>query len=184
VLSAKRTIACLSPVSAFLVLLCWAQPGSAQTMKVGSFLKSTGGAPASQVVPHGLGRTPKALILWTDGKTNETFSAGFLFGLGMTDGTNSRSVAMASLNGASPSNASQRVAAKALALVQWGEALLAEADLTGWNATTFTLNWTTNNATAYVIHFIAIGGSDVSAKVVDWTMPTTLTPPDQPVTVA
>ena len=136
------------------------------------------------MVPHGLGQTPKALILWTDGKTNENFSASFLFGLGMTDGTNSRSVATASLNGASPSNASQRVAVKALAVVQWGEALLAEADLASWNATSFTLNWTTNNATAYVIHFIAIGGSGVSAKVADWTMPTTLTPPDQPVTVA
>src|SRR5262249_55674183 len=50
---------------------------------------------------------------------------------------------------------------------------LAEADLQSWDATNFTLNWTTNNATAYVIHFIAIGGPAVSAKVVPWTMGTT-----------
>ena len=45
-----------------------------------------------------------------------------------------------------------------------------EADLASWDATNFTLNWTTNDSTAYVIHFIAIGGSDVSAKVVGRVM--------------
>ena len=64
------------------------------------------------------------------------------------------------------------MASKVLTIVRWSEALVAEADLSSWNDTTFTLNWTTNDANAYVIHYIAIGGSDVSAKVVDWTMGT------------
>ncbi|MGH9372055.1 MAG: hypothetical protein ACRD15_11045, partial [Vicinamibacterales bacterium] len=42
--------------------------------KVGSFTKSMFG-PGSQVVPHGLGETPRALILWTQGRTDETFSS-------------------------------------------------------------------------------------------------------------
>ncbi|MEP6593303.1 MAG: hypothetical protein ABJC51_06400, partial [Acidobacteriota bacterium] len=141
--------------------------------KVGSFTKSTGGAPATQVIAHGLGSVPKAIILWTDGQTNSTFnSASYLFGYGMTDGTTSRSVGAASQTGQSPSNASTRMANKALTLVQWSEVTVAEADLSSWDATNFTLNWTTNNATAYVIHYIVIGGPDVSAKVLAWTMAT------------
>jgi hypothetical protein len=141
--------------------------------KVGSFTKSTGAAPASQVIAHGLGSTPKAIIFWTDGQTNETFNAAsYLYGFGMTDGATSKSVAAASLTGANTSNASTRMANKALTLVQWSEALVAEADLQSWDDTNFTLNWTTNNATAYIVHYIVIGGTDVSARVVEWTMGT------------
>ena len=95
------------------------------------------------------------------------------FGFGMTDGTTSRSVSTSSRDGQNFANASTRMASKALTLVSWGETVVAEADLQSWNETSFTLNWTTNDTAAYVIHYIAIGGSDVSAKVVDWTMRTT-----------
>jgi len=94
------------------------------------------------------------------------------FGFGMTDGTTSRSVSTSSQVGGNKSNTSTRMAQKAMTLVQWGEVLVAEADLTSWDETTFTLNWTTNDSSAYVIHYIAIGGSDIQAKVVDWTMGT------------
>ena len=158
------------------VLLCigllHAQPGLA-AVAVGSFTKITAVAPASQIVTHGLGETPKAVIFWTEGKTGDLSTPNVVFGFGATDGTMSRSIGMASQDGVNPSNASRRIAAKALTLVQWGEVLLAEADLSSWNATSFTLNWTTNNSTAYRIHFIAIGGTGVSAKVVEWAMPTT-----------
>ena len=159
--------------SGLLVLgLAWAHSASAQTIKVGSFVKSAGGAPVAQVVPHGLGQTPKALILWTDGKTDESFATNFRYAFGMTDGTTSKSVAIASQDGQAAANASRRLADKALTIVRWGEVLVAEADLQSWDATNFTLNWTTNNAQLLVIHFIAIGGPAVSAKVVNWTMPT------------
>lgn len=139
--------------------------------KVGNFTKSTAGAPATQVISHGLGSVPKAIILWTDGQTNETFSNGsYLLGFGMSDGTISRSVAAASRTAQDESNASTRMAAKALTLVQWSEVLVAEADLQSWDETSFTLRWTTNNATPYVINYLVIGGPDVSAKVVEWTM--------------
>jgi hypothetical protein len=95
------------------------------------------------------------------------------FGFGMTDGTRSRSVSTSSQTGVTTSNASTRMANKVLTMVRWGEVVVAEADLSAWDSTNFTLNWTTNDANAYVVHFIAIGGSDVSARVVDWTMRTT-----------
>ena len=94
------------------------------------------------------------------------------FGFGMTDGTTSRSVSTSSQDAVNNSNASTRMANKVLTLVRWGEVVVAEADLSSWNDTTFTLNWTTNDAASYVIHYIAIGGTDISAKVVDWTMAT------------
>jgi hypothetical protein len=150
-------------------LLGAAVPAQGQTFKVGSFTKSTGGAPVTQAVTHSLGVTPKALILWTNGKTNESFVVSFNYGFGMTDGTTSYSASAASLDNANNSNASRKIAAKALTIVQWGEATVAEADLQSWTTTTFTLNWTTNNATAYVIHYLIIGG-DVSAKVKNWQM--------------
>ncbi|NIN69481.1 MAG: hypothetical protein GTO63_33315, partial [Anaerolineae bacterium] len=66
--------------------------------------------------------------------------------------------------------------------VQWAETELAEAGMeaTPWDGTNFYLNWTTNDANAYVIHYLAIGGSDVSAKVLTWQMKTSTG--DHPVT--
>src|SRR5262249_42181293 len=40
--------------------------------KVGSFQTST--ATGTQTIPHGLGQVPKALILWTEGRTDQAFS--------------------------------------------------------------------------------------------------------------
>jgi hypothetical protein len=147
----------------------------AANSKKGSFAKCTnGGAPCDNVVAHGLGETPKAVILWTTGKTNESFSGSYLFAFGVTDGTTSRSAAAASLDADARPNASRRMASKALTIVEWGEITRAEADLLSWDRTSFTLRWTTNINVAYVVHFIAIGGGDVSAKVLSWPtgMPT------------
>src|SRR4029078_7214042 len=42
--------------------------------RVGTFTKATGTAPVLQSIPHGLGEVPKALILWTESRPDETFS--------------------------------------------------------------------------------------------------------------
>ena len=149
------------------LVLGWPHPASGQWIKVGSFAKASG---AGQTVAHGLGQTPKALILWTDGKTNETFSTDYLYAFGMTDGTTSKSAAMASRSNGSTPVAARRLANTVITVIDYSSTVQAEADLQSWDATNFTLSWTTNNATGYVIHFIAIGGSGVSAKVVNWTM--------------
>lgn len=160
------------PSSTGILLGSTTTSGSCDTavFRVGSFTKST--STGTQTVAHQLGTTPKAVILWTNGKTNESFSGSFLFAYGVTDGTTSKSVSAASQDAVTTSAASTRIANKAITIVQWGQVTLAEADLSSWDATNLTLNWTTNNATGYVIHFIAIGGSGVSAKVVGWTMAT------------
>src|SRR5262245_25778624 len=113
-----RLVASSRAVTAALVaLLASAIPAGAQAIRVGSFTKTTGGAPVAQPVPHGLGQTPKAIILWTDGKTNESFSANFLYAFGMTDGTTSKSTAMAGRTNAAVPVSERRMANKALTIV-------------------------------------------------------------------
>ena len=160
-----------------LGLVAVALPAAAQaaSYKVGSFTKSTGGAPVSQAVPHGLGEAPKALILWTNGKTNEAFSGNALFGFGVSDGTTSASVATGLRDATASSYTGNRSASGGALVISdgLGGVLLAEATLSSWDATNFTLNWTTNDPNPYVIHFLAIGGSEISAKVVEWNRATT-----------
>ena len=136
---------------------------------VGSFAKS--GATGNQVVTHTLGQTPKAVIFWTSGKTNETASAGFAFGIGVSDGTTDIASGMQAANGVATAESARRMATKAITLVNSDQTTLAEADLTSWSASSFTLNWTPNTATAFVIHYLLIGGPQVSAKVVSWSAP-------------
>lgn len=137
----------------------------------GSFTKSTGAAPAAQSVAHGLGSTPKVLIMWmASGLTTDSFVTSFLAAFGASTGaTNSYSIAAASLDAGASSDASRRMFNKALTIVQWGETLLAEADLTSFDGTNFNLNWTTNNLVAYLIHFCVIGGNDLTnVNVLNW----------------
>jgi hypothetical protein len=156
---------------------------------VGSFTKTTAVAPASQTIAHGLGETPKALILWTDGKTsihfiaiggadvsakvvewsmptstgNETVggvgfqpdvvihvhAAGVTAALPISQG--SAAIGLGAMtdsqNSIDSSNSSRPLARKTLTIVQWWQTVIAEADLSWWEATNFTLNWTTNSST-------------------------------------
>jgi hypothetical protein len=140
---------------------------------VGSFLKKADGTGAQAVT--GTGFTPKALIMWTmGGVTAGTTRNSFYTAFGVSAGAaNSKSVAAASLNAAAAANASRRLANKALTFVEWGEATIAECDLTSFDSNGFTLNWTTNDANAFVIHYMALGGAALTdAEVVDWTCPT------------
>jgi hypothetical protein len=129
-------------------------------------VKQVGGQ--TNVVAHGLGLTPKAVIIWTEGETNSVFNTNSMYAFGVSDGTTSRSVAGASQNGMNPSNTARRMSANALTIVKWGEVTLAEATV-AFDATNLTFTWTTNTGNAYVIHYLALGGTSVSAKVVDWT---------------
>jgi len=145
-------------------------PPPGAVFDVGSFTKPT--ATGAQTVNHALGQTPKALILWTVGKTNETLSAGFLYGFGASDGTETYSVGISTLDNVATSTTSRRMADKIITLVQGGEILVAEADLTSRTATNFALNWTTNDNQPVVIHYLAIGGPQVTAKLNRWVSST------------
>jgi hypothetical protein len=145
--------------------------GAPVSFAVGSFVKS--GIVGAQTVAHGLGQAPKALLLFTAGEAAAGPSADYMYAFGVSDGPgSSRSVANASRSGAVPANATRRMALKAISIAGWGEVTLAEADLASWDAATFTLAWSTNNPDSYALHYVAIGGASVSAKVVSWQTPT------------
>jgi hypothetical protein len=84
---------------------------------------------------------------------------------------------MSSRDGVAPSLTSRRLANKAITMVTPGETMttgaLAEADMPSWGSTSFTLDWKTNDGQPFVVHYLLIGGPQVSAKVVNWQAPTT-----------
>ena len=104
----------LSPLPADRALpLPGVSPWGGSVFKVGSSTQSTNTTtPVSQEVPHGLGLTPKALILWTNGNTGGTFATDYLFGIGFTDGTTTKSASLSNEDGVSPSNSTRVVLAR------------------------------------------------------------------------
>jgi hypothetical protein len=140
------------------------------TFKVGTFVKTGAAAPAAQVVPHGLGQLPKALIFWTEGNSSDgAWTPNMSYSVGMTDGATSFTSGAYVGNGSTPTNSMRHMSAEAISIV--GQtSILAAASLSSWDASSFTLNWTTNNSTGFLIHFIALGGAEVDAKVVSWQM--------------
>jgi hypothetical protein len=158
-----------------LLLVCAADPASAAdaVFGVGSFIKTTAAAPTVQRnIPHGLGETPRAIIFWTSGHGSQGVSSGPRFSIGASDGPGSgRAVSFSARHNAGVTDTSRRMAGKALTIVQWSETLVAEADLVAWDASTFGVDWTSNDGTPMIIHFLAIGGTGVRARLVSWQGP-------------
>jgi hypothetical protein len=146
------------------------QPVTAR-FRVGTFTKLDGMAGTRQVVTHGLGVPPKALLLWTSTRTDDQPGAAFL-SIGVSDGPagTSGSTAVASQDQTTSSLASRRIAAKALTVIFPNGATAAEAELVAWDGNTLTLSWDPNGAGAYRVHYLVIGG-EVAAKVLSWLAP-------------
>jgi len=148
-------------------------------VNAGSFAKSTGGAPASQAIT-GVGFQPRALILWTSGATSagswqDHIHFGYGYAARNAAGTvTTGSISLADQDAQETSNTGMRIAAKALTIGEYdGSAVLAECDMTSFDADGFTLSWTTNDANAYLIHYMALGGPDFTdAYVKSWTFAT------------
>lgn len=163
------------PLLALFISLLAEPAFAAASIKVGNFNKSTAASPASQTITHGLGETPKALILWTASfQVDGAFRQHLRFGFGISDGTSSKAVAVSSEDAQQTTIAGRRQANKALTILGGTSTVFTEATLVSWDQNTFTLNWTTNSQYnyAYIIHYMIIGGSDVSAKVIGWQTPT------------
>ena len=143
--------------------------------KVGTFTKITSAAPVDQAIT-GVGFTPKALILFSTQSTSEdTAAGGQAFAMGASDGTDERSIWAGSADAVSVSDANRYANdAKVVCLrsPNSGGALQAEADLKSFDADGFTLTWTTNDANAFTIKYIAIGGDNISADVFEFTQKT------------
>ena len=137
---------------------------------VGSFTKSTGSAPASQAVT-GVSFQPEALFLTGVQSTATSFADHARHGLGMTDG-----VAEFATAGQDADNETTTIVDREMSLDKVyvkidnkTQTIDAEAELTSFDAGGFTLSWTTNDAVATEIVYLAVG-----------TDPGSFTPPASP----
>lgn len=146
------------------------------SFKVGSFTKTTSAAPVAQAVT-GIGFQPKALFLTTYGRAASSSSqAEWTQGIGVTDGTNSiygmQQYRDTGVDVNSYMDASNCIGYPSSSASQ---TKLAEAAISSLDADGFTLNWTTNDATASEILYIAFGdpvggggGSGIDDELLDY----------------
>jgi len=153
-----------------LALIAPGQAEAAQT-KQGTFTKAT--ATGSQNIT-GVGFQPKAVIFYWTRQTNiNANNAGLNEGYGFAaDGTpiSQGSVVAAGMDNLATTDANSMISSTyAIEMLNWGAAgtpMVARASVTAFGADGFTLNWATNEARADYIHYIAIGGPDITNAIV------------------
>ncbi|MBX7100046.1 MAG: hypothetical protein K1X89_20195 [Myxococcaceae bacterium] len=124
-----------------------------------------------QTVPHALGTTPAALLLWTvalpaDGKQDTS-----IFGLGLSDGVHSRALANLDTDSGGKTRAFSELDDAALVWLAADGSVAGRATLLRWDASGFVLRWTTAPAAAVQVHAVVLGGASVRAEVSEWTTP-------------
>lgn len=142
---------------------------------VGSFVELA--AAGTQIVPHSLGTTPAAVLVWTNSLTSEDFAADVRFGMGFGVVSNGvvreRSVATFHRAGAANSNSSRRMSRNLISLVGLNETLGATGNLKALGSSSFTVDWSRTGGGSMTVHYLLVGGAGVSAEVLDWTIPIT-----------
>lgn len=145
-------------------------PGGDAEIVVGSFTADTGGT--TQDVTHGLTVAPKALIFWgaslVTGGTVGT--GGTIAFFGMTDGTTERVCTWHSDDNQATSNANRSY--RSASMVS-NNLTSRDGNVSNIGASTFRVTWPLAPASAYIIHFMAIGGDNIEASVDEWTLPAT-----------
>jgi hypothetical protein len=143
--------------------------------KAGSFTKTANAGATTQDVAHGLGVTPKALIIWHAGSTaSATFGNFATPFLTFTDqDRNSIGIGTGHTDSDAGGDSGSRYGAYALVQVNGSNAGFGfNATVSAWDDTNFTLSYPADSTStsARIIGFLAIGGADVSSKVVDHTL--------------
>lgn len=142
-----------------------------------NFLKGTFTANTStgnQTV-SGIGFTPKAVILWTSYQTATGFTDGYQYQIGLCDGTNQNSWAVISDEGAPNDTDRCKTESHWVEVRNVAGTDIRVGDFVSFGSGQFVINWTTADASAVIFHFVAFGGSDISAVVGNDTFTTTYT---------
>ena len=140
----------------------------ALSRKVGCFLSST--STGNQVIT-GLGFQPK-LVLFYGCLTPEagTTTSQYVMLGAATSSTERWVISASAITAQTAANNSRSFHSDACIFqVDATETTAYKADLVSMDADGFTLNWGTANATARYVHFVALGGSDLSAKAGKFT---------------
>ncbi len=126
-------------------------------------------SPGTQTIAHGLGVVPQALLLFTAGPNQlNNVLTNWHFSIGMTDGTTSRSVGVCGVSGFPATT--RQYANAALVVVKEDSTTQDLAQWVSWDATNFTLNWTTVNGFSRYVGWMVFGNPAMSAKVMAWNM--------------
>jgi hypothetical protein len=137
----------------------------ALSAKYGNFTKDTDGTGNQSVTSVGF--LPKALILWTTGQTAAGFAANDILCIGYSDGATDRCWGRGNDDNVATTNSGRRSAAKIISIISdGGPTVVAEADLTTFDSDGFSLDWTTNDANASIIHYLALGAIDLTNAIV------------------
>lgn len=139
-------------------------------VKVGTFNQKT--STGEQIIT-GLGFQPQVILFFYSGATaSGSFSAGYNGGFGLATAADVGSVCASAQDAVATHNTSGRAAQKAITIIEHGEVLKAEADMTSLDTDGFTLNWSTADAVGRIINYIAISGF-TSVKLLEWQIQAT-----------
>lgn len=134
-------------------------------VKKGTFTKESATSSTPQVIT-GVGFQPKALILFTTGQSAEGFNDVYNFAMGFSDGIDSRSIGIRSDDNLATSNTGRAFGTKILTILSSGTPKVGSvAELSSFDNDGFTLNWVQNNQESSIIHYIALGSDNLTAKV-------------------
>lgn len=145
-------------------------PGSVPLARAGQFTRATTTSPSTSVT--GLGFQPKAIIFFGSAATvtaNDSGSAmaGWIGFHGFSDGTTTRSFSMRTVDGAATASAAKGYWSK----LSGNNSSATPAELLGgtitFTADGFDVAWSIDGLTA-TVNYLAIGGDDVTAKVVEF----------------
>jgi len=172
-------VLCFTLIFSTFMYQGWYKPKPAHaavTVYKGTFTKRT--STGTQSIT-GVGFQPKAVIFfWTKNTTNGTSSANGVMGIGFAGGSpiaNSGVVTSAQDNVGTTNTGWRESATYSIITLNATTnppTLAAQASVTSFDADGFTLNWQTADASADIIHFIALGGTDITnVKVGQFTGP-------------
>lgn len=134
--------------------------------KKGTIVATTAGSPPVSQAVTGVGFTPKAVLIWGQNitsansyATNNYGSFGFA-----TSSSDRKSMTWAADDNLATTNSARR-SSSALCLYQFTDGtggIDGSADLTSMDSDGFTLSWTNLLATGQIIHYMALGGDDLT----------------------
>lgn len=111
--------------------------------------------------------TPKVLWLWSTGQTsNAAYAEDWMVSFGFSDGTNDACVAGAAEDNETTSDTGGIIRNDSVCVIldatTTPTTINAQADVVSFSAGQFVLNWAVSDAVASIIHYMVIGGTDIT----------------------
>jgi len=171
ILPRPRTFAVAALLLAFLALFVLSPAADADLpLAQGNFTKRSGTGTQAVVISPAF--TPKLIYFWGNTQTAVGAAVGANEFFGATSATaaaQNGSVAGANLENVATSDNAVRGSTNAVTIITIAASVItvqAEAILSSLNSDGFTLNWTTSNTSAYIVYYLAVGGTDITNVIV------------------